>query len=235
MKILVVEDEEAIRMGLVDILEMEGYQVEQASDGQDALDKISVNPPALVILDVMLPKKNGYDVCRAIRKGYPGVFVLMLTAKSTELDKITGLEMGADDYMTKPFSMMEFMARVKSMARRINKVGKNESGEIRFGSICIDVKGYTATRAGSLLELSAKEIQIIEFLYKRRGTVVTREELLESIWGYSLENMPTTRTVDNQIVKIRAKIEEDSNSPVYITSIRGVGYKFEDNEAKQGS
>lgn len=228
IRVLVVEDEEAIRMGLVDILEMEGYKIEQAADGEEALSKVASFSPQLVVLDVMIPKKNGYDVCRTIRKNYPGIFVLMLTAKSGEIDKVTGLEMGADDYMTKPFSMMEFLARIKSMVRRISKIERPEVSEIRFGDVLIDFKKYTAYKGSTPIELSAKEIQIVEYLYKRRGEVVRREELLQAIWGYSIDNMPTTRTVDNQIAKIRSKLEEQSNHPLFITSIRGVGYKFEE-------
>lgn len=227
IKLLIVEDEEAILTGLIDVLELEGFQIEFARDGAEALEKVDKFKPALVILDVMLPKKNGFEVCRYIRKNHPSTFVLMLTAKSAEIDKVSGLEMGADDYMTKPFSMMELLARVKSMARRIQKSEASPLSKLEFGDVCIDFKKFTATKGGIDLEFSAKEIQILEYLYQRKGEVVRREELLQMIWGYSIDNLPTTRTVDNQIAKIRAKLNDNGPRPIYITSIRGIGYKFE--------
>jgi DNA-binding response OmpR family regulator len=230
-KILIVEDEEAIRLGLVDLLEIEGYQIDVAVDGEEAMEKVKTGQPHLVILDLMLPKASGYDVCRYIRKAYPQTFILMLTAKNEEINKIQGLEIGADDYVTKPFSVFELMARVKSMLRRVNQetapAGGAQADVLEFADVRIDFRKYEATRGGRPMELSAKEFQILKYLSSRRGEVVTREDLLQAIWGYSPENMPTTRTVDNQIVKLRQKIETDTENPVHIKSVRGVGYKFD--------
>ena len=224
-RILVVEDEEAIRVGLVDLLEIEGYAVEFAVDGEEAKAKIESGKPQLVLLDLMLPKSSGFDVCRHIRKHHPQTFVLMLTAKNEEMTKIAGLEMGADDYVTKPFSVSELMARVKSLLRRATP--EKSGGEaLEFGDVRIDFRRYEAEAGGKPLELSAKEFQILKELSERAGEVVTREELLQRIWGYTAENMPTTRTVDNQIVKLRQKLESDPANPSYIRSVRGVGYKF---------
>ena len=234
-RILIVEDEEAIRVGLVDLLEIEGYDIDVAVDGEQAMEKVRQRQPDLVILDLMLPKASGYDVCRYIRKTYPQIFIMMLTAKTEEINKIQGLEMGADDYVTKPFSVFELMARIKSMLRRIAHEKSPASAApdvLEFDDVRIDFRKYEAFKAGAPMELSAKEFQIMKYLSTRKGEVVTREDLLQAIWGYSIENMPTTRTVDNQIVKLRQKIEKDTENPVVIKSVRGVGYKFDPPEAK---
>jgi DNA-binding response OmpR family regulator len=231
-KILIVEDEEAIRLGLVDLLEIEGYEIDVAIDGEQAMERVKQGQPDLVILDLMLPKVSGYDVCRFIRKSFPQTFILMLTAKNEEINKIQGLEMGADDYVTKPFSVFELMARIKSILRRVSQekaaAPAAPGGDIlEFDDVRIDFKKYEAAKAGRPMELSAKEFQILKYLSSRRGEVVTREDLLQAIWGYSPDNMPTTRTVDNQIVKLRQKIENDIGNPTVIKSVRGVGYKFD--------
>ncbi len=229
-KILIVEDEESIRLGLVDLLEIEGYAIEIAIDGEEAMRKVSAWQPHLVLLDLMLPKASGYEVCRFIRKQFPHMFVLMLTAKNEEINKISGLESGADDYVTKPFSVIELMARIKSMLRRVALETISTATTIDtldFADFHLDFKKYTATKNGVTLDLSAKEFQILKYFYGRSGEVVTREDLLQNIWGYTLENMPTTRTVDNQIVKLRQKIETDIGNPLIIKSVRGVGYKFD--------
>ncbi|HLP43455.1 MAG TPA: response regulator transcription factor [Fibrobacteria bacterium] len=231
-RILIVEDEESIRLGLVDTLEIEGFEIEVAVDGEQGMEKVKTFRPHLVILDLMLPKASGYDVCRFIRKGFPQTFILMLTAKNEEINKIQGLEMGADDYVTKPFSVFELMARIKSMLRRatLEQTGgaAPASGDVlEFEDVRIDFKKYEAQKGGRPMDLSAKEFQILKYLSARRGEVVTREDLLTAIWGYSPDNMPTTRTVDNQIVKLRQKVEADIGNPMVIKSVRGVGYKFD--------
>ncbi len=230
-KILIVEDEEAIRLGLADLLEIEGFSVDVALDGEEAMEKVKAFQPHLVILDLMLPKANGYDVTRFIRKSYPQTFILMLTAKNEEINKIQGLEIGADDYVTKPFSVFELMARVKSMLRRVNQdsapAASASPDVLEFADVHVDFRKYEASRGGKPMELSAKEFQILKYFAARKGEVVTREDLLQAIWGYSPDNMPTTRTVDNQIVKLRQKIETDTENPVHIKSVRGVGYKFD--------
>ena len=230
-RILIVEDEEAIRLGLADLLEIEGFSVDVAVDGEEAMEKVKKFLPHLVILDLMLPKASGYDVTRFVRKSYPQTFILMLTAKNEEINKIQGLEIGADDYVTKPFSVFELMARVKSMLRRVvhdaAPAAAGAAEALEFADVRIDFRKYEASRGGKPMELSAKEFQILKYLSARKGEVVTREDLLQAIWGYSPDNMPTTRTVDNQIVKLRQKIEADTENPVYIKSVRGVGYKFD--------
>jgi DNA-binding response OmpR family regulator len=175
---------------------------------------------------------SGYDVCRYIRKTFPQTFIMMLTAKNEEINKIQGLEIGADDYVTKPFSVFELMARLKSMLRRVSQdaapaAAATPADILEFDDIHIDFRKYEASNGGRPMELSAKEFQILKYLSTRRGEVVTREDLLQAIWGYSIENMPTTRTVDNQIVKLRQKIEADTENPLVIKSVRGVGYKFD--------
>jgi DNA-binding response OmpR family regulator len=229
-KILIVEDEEAIRLGLVDLLEIEGFDIDVAVDGEQAMERVRARQPDLVILDLMLPKVSGYDVCRYIRKTFPHVFILMLTAKHEEINKIQGLEMGADDYVTKPFSVFELMARIKSLLRRVTldkSAPPSAADVLEFDDVRIDFKKYEAHKGGKSMDLSAKEFQILKYLAGRRGEVVTREDLLQAIWGYSADNMPTTRTVDNQIVKLRQKVENDIGNPTVIKSVRGVGYKFD--------
>jgi len=226
-KILIVEDEEAIREGLVDLLQIEGYEVQFAVDGEAAIKALQQWRAHLVILDLMLPKSSGFEVCKQIRKHWPETFVLMLTAKNEEMSKIAGLEMGADDYVTKPFSVSELMARIKSMLRRVGQDRNALQESISFCDIQLDFKRYEATRSGAPLDLSAKEFQILRYLSQRKGEVVTREDLLQSISGYSPDNMPTTRTVDNHIVKLRQKLEIDVQNPLIIRSVRGVGYKFD--------
>lgn len=230
-RILIVEDEEAIRLGLVDTLEIEGFEIAVAVDGEQGMEQVRRFRPHLVILDLMLPKVSGYDVCRFIRKEFPQTFILMLTAKNEEINKIQGLEMGADDYVTKPFSVFELMARIKSILRRVSldtaAAPAGGSDLLEFDDVRVDFKKYEALRAGKPMELSAKEFQILKYLSQRRGEVVTREDLLQAIWGYSADNMPTTRTVDNQIVKLRQKVEADVANPMVIRSVRGVGYKFD--------
>lgn len=227
-RILIVEDEESIRAGLLDLLEIEGYETAAVEDGEAAMAKARDWKPHLVLLDLMLPKSSGFEVCRHLRKHHPDVFVIMLTAKNEEMSKIAGLEMGADDYITKPFSVSELLARVKTRLRRRGE-GAAGSGPdtLEFGGTRVDFRRYEAVRDGRHLELSAKEFQILRYLANRPGEVIAREDLLQSIWGYSPENMPTTRTVDNQILKLRQKLEQDAAHPVWIKSVRGAGYKFD--------
>jgi DNA-binding response OmpR family regulator len=229
-RILIVEDEESIRSGLLDLLEIEGYETAAVSDGDAAIEKAAQWKPHLVLLDLMLPKSSGFEVCRHLRKHHPDIFVIMLTAKNEEMSKIAGLEMGADDYVTKPFSVSELLARIKTRLRRRAESPASSSAEpdsLEFGDVRVDFRRYEATRKEKPLDLSAKEYQILRYLAGRAGEVVTREDLLQSIWGYTPDNMPTTRTVDNQILKLRQKLEQDAAHPVFIKSVRGVGYKFD--------
>ena len=230
-KILIVEDEEIIRLGLQDNFELENYIVETAADGEEAVAKADSFLPHLVILDLMIPKKSGFEVCSIIRKKHPDCFIIMLTAKTEETSKVAGLEMGADDYVTKPFSILELLARVKAFLRRTETVVAPEPVQnqdaIDFADIHLDFKKYEATKNGEPLELSAREFQILKYFWQHRGEVVLREDLLTDIWGYTPDNMPSTRTIDNHIVNLRKKLEDDQTNPKIIVSIRGAGYKFD--------
>lgn len=233
-RILVVEDEEPILMGLRDNLEMEGYEVDVAMDGDEALRVADAFQPHLVLLDLMLPGKSGFEVCRHLRRKFPQVHVIMLTAKGDEPSKITGLEVGADDYVTKPFSLLELLARIKSAMRRreITQVGQSpapakEEHIFRQGKLEIDFKKFIARKDGENLDLNSREFQLMRYLVSRKGEVVLREEILEHVWGYNPDNMPTTRTIDNHIVKLRQKLEVDPANPSLIVSVRGVGYRLD--------
>lgn len=231
-KILIVEDEEIIRFGLQDNFEMEGYTVETAEDGEQAIEKADSFEPHLILLDLMIPKKSGFEVCRYVRKKHPECFVIMLTAKTEETSKVAGLEMGADDYVTKPFSILELLARVKAFLRRYSaqQVPTEAAPQpdcMDFFDIHIDVKKFEATKGGAPLDLTTREFQIIKYFWNHKGEVVLREDILKEIWGYTDENMPSTRTIDNHIVTLRKKIEDDQTNPRIIISVRGVGYKFD--------
>lgn len=229
-KILIVEDEEIIRFGLQDNFEMENYEVETACDGEEAIAKSDSFLPQLVLLDLMIPKKSGFEVCRYIRNKHPECYIIMLTAKTEETSKVAGLEMGADDYVTKPFSILELLARVKAFRRRIEPQANNSTtvpDVLEFADLRIDVKKFEATKGGVSLDLTTREFQIIKYFWSRRGEVVEREDLLKDIWGYTDENMPSTRTIDNHIANLRKKIEGDIADPKIIISVRGAGYKFD--------
>ena len=221
--IVVVEDEEAIRIGLRDSLEMEGYTVITASDGKIAEEMIFKERPDVIILDLMLPKQDGYEVCRKVREKGLDSYILMLTAKKEELDRVQGFNAGTDDYMIKPFSLMELLAKVKAVFRRL-KIGKEEQDIHTVGSIEVDFKKYEVRKNGTQIELSTKEFEILRYFILHPGDVVSRDDLLNVVWGY--EVYPSTRTIDNFIVKLRQKLEKDPENPELIRSIRGVGYKF---------
>lgn len=230
-KILVVEDEEMIRFGLQDNLEMENYIVETAEDGDEAIAKADSFNPDLILLDLMIPKKSGIEVCRIVRKKHPNTFIIMLTAKTDETSKVAGLEMGADDYVTKPFSIIELLARIKAFLRRKATQQPAEiisdDEVIDFQGIHLDFKKYEGSKNGIALDLNAREFQVLRYFWKHKGEVVKREDLLQEIWGYSIDAMPSTRTIDNHIVNLRKKIEEDPANPKIILSIRSAGYKFD--------
>ena len=224
-KILVVDDEQNMRTGLKDNLEFEGYDVETANDGEQNLKKILENSYNLIILDVMMPKKSGFDVCKEVRKAGITTPVILLTAKGEEIDKVVGLEIGADDYVTKPFSLRELLARVKAILRRGENLVMNESArEVKIGKLEINFDGYKATSKNKDVAMSHKEFEILHHLWKRRNSTVSREDLLTEIWGY--DETPTTRTVDNFILKLRQKVEVDSNHPQVILTVHGIGYKL---------
>jgi len=224
-RILIVEDEPNMRLGLKDNLEFEGYEVDLTEDGETGLKKISEGNFSLVLLDVMLPKMSGYDVCKAVRESGNKVPIILLTAKGEEIDKVLGLEFGADDYVTKPFSLRELLARIKAILRRTeDKRDLKDSDFVKIGRIDINFSSYNAFEDDNAIQMSHKEFEILNFLWNKRNSTVSRDDLLTKVWGYD-EN-PTTRTVDNFILKLRQKIEKDYNHPQIILTVHGIGYKL---------
>ncbi len=222
-KILIVEDEREMARGLKDILEFEGYEVHTAATGKEGLLSVGKREPDCIILDLMLPDLNGYEVCEEIRRQKSRVPIIMLTARGQDYDKIRGLEVGADDYMTKPFSVGELLARVKALLRRSLLYAK-EVETVRIGVTEVDVKHFRVRRGGREHTLSHYEVELFKLLYANVNRPVTRDEILEKVWA--TENYPTNRTVDNFIVKLRKKIEDDYQNPKHILTIYGVGYKL---------
>jgi two-component system alkaline phosphatase synthesis response regulator PhoP len=221
--ILIVEDEPDMATGLRDNLEFEGYEVRIARDGEEALASAAEWAPDLILLDLMLPRRNGLDVCRELRHRGMRVPIIMLTARGQETDKVVGLEIGADDYVTKPFSVRELMARVHVQLRRT--VCENAAVEkFRFGEVELDFKRQHAARAGHRLHLTAREFDILKYFVRRRGETISRDELLDKVWG--LRAYPLSRTVDNHIAKLRQKIERLPTEPEYLITVHGLGYKF---------
>jgi two-component system alkaline phosphatase synthesis response regulator PhoP len=222
-RILVIEDEPQMRLGLRDNLELEGYEVETAADGEEGLAKASSFSPDLVILDIMLPKRNGFDVCRELRTRSAIVPIVMLTARSAETDKVLGLELGADDYVTKPFSITELLARLRAVLRRAGGQ-KGAADLVRIGDLEIDFKLHQARRGKNRVDFTAREFDLLRYFVQHTGEVVTREQILNEVWGY--EEFPTTRTIDNFVAKLRQKIERAPHAPEHILTIHGSGYKF---------
>jgi two-component system alkaline phosphatase synthesis response regulator PhoP len=223
-KILIIEDEEDLVKGLKLNLEDEGYEIDWAADGVEGLRKALEDRPHLIILDIMLPKMNGLDICRELRKKNISIPIIMLTAKGEEIDKVLGLEIGADDYMTKPFSIRELLARIKAHLRREKREKKTIPEVYSFGDVEIDFTHFKVKRKDKELDLTSLEIEILKYFIAHREEVVTREALLDKIWGY--EKYPTTRTIDNHILKLRKKIEGDPSHPKFILSVYGEGYRF---------
>ncbi len=224
-KILVVDDEKAIGEILKINLEKEGYKVAVAMDGEEGLNLALKLNPDLILLDVMLPKMDGFEVCKKIRRESE-VPIVMLTARTEEIDKIIGLELGADDYVTKPFSIRELMARVKANLRRtvVPSVPENEENTIKIGEISINTESYELKKAGKIIELTLREFELVKYLADAPGRIFSRETLLEKVWGY--EYYGDMRTVDVTVRRLREKIEEDPSEPRYIMTRRGVGYYF---------
>jgi DNA-binding response OmpR family regulator len=222
-RILLIEDEPAMQTGLRDNLEIEGYDVIVVGDGSRGLESMLDQSWDLVILDVMLPRKSGYDVLREARAKGVRTPVIMLTARGEEVDKVLGLELGADDYMTKPFSLRELLARVKAVLRRTEGSASLEM-KVTVGETDVDFSGYTATRGGVEVPMTPKEIEILKFLYEHRNHTVTRDQLLSEVWGY--DESVSTRTVDNFILRLRQKVEADPAHPRAILTIHGAGYKL---------
>lgn len=221
--ILIVEDEEQMRLGLRDNLEFENYTVDMAADGKAGWEKITSNQYDLILLDVMMPGKSGFEICRDARSHNIKTPILMLTAKGEEIDRVLGLELGADDYITKPFSVRELMARIKAVLRRAAPEG---SKKLLLGNLTINFDTYEAYRNNEPVPMTHKEFEILHFLIKHKNETVERDTLLSEIWGY--DTMTTTRTVDNFILKLRQKIEEDPARPRHILTVHGLGYKYID-------
>lgn len=224
-KILIVEDDPKMQGGLKDNLEIEGYEVFTAGDGKTGLQKAMEGSFNLILLDVMMPQMSGFDVLRKLRGQGIGVPVIMLTAKGEEIDKVLGLELGADDYITKPFGLRELLARVKAVLRRQESVRESvPSSNVSMGKLEIDFSAYTAMRANKPVEMTPKEFEILKFLWQRPNQSVSRDQLLTNVWGY--DDSITTRTVDNFISRLRHKMESDPANPRHILTIHGVGYKY---------
>ena len=221
-RILSVDDEPEIVRGLEDNLRFEGYQTAAATNGENALALALSDAPDLILLDIMMPRMSGWDVCRALRNKGIEVPVIMLTARGEEIDRVRGLELGADDYITKPFSLRELLARVRAVLRRPGPRDRFE--EYRFGDVRIRPRVRQVFKAGKEIRLTRKEFDLLAFLVAHRGEVITRERLLDEVWGY--ERFPTTRTVDTHILRLRKKFEADPDRPVWILTLHGHGYKF---------
>ncbi len=224
--ILIADDEPEILRGLEDNLRFEGYQTLTATDGEAALALAVERAPDLVLLDIMMPKRSGWDVCRELRRRGLDVPVIMLTARGEERDRVQGLELGADDYVTKPFSLRELLARVRAVLRRPGP--RQKPAALAFADVRVDVRGRRVFRGGRETRLTRKEFDLLVYLLQHRGEIVTRERLLDEVWGY--ERFPTTPTVDTHVLRLRRKFETDPERPVFILTAHGQGYRFAEPE-----
>jgi len=222
-KILIIEDDKSILTGLTDNLEIEGYKVLSEMDGEKGLNRAIAEKPDLILLDVNLPSKNGFEICKELRQNNINIPIIMLTARIEEVDKVLGLELGADDYVTKPFSIRELMARIKAILRRRNDI-EQDFNEYIFDDIKLNFKNMEANKSGNKIDLSLKEFEIMKFFFKHENEVISRNKLLDEVWGY--EVFPSTRTVDNYILMLRKKLENDHSNPKHILTIHSAGYKF---------
>jgi two-component system, OmpR family, alkaline phosphatase synthesis response regulator PhoP len=222
-RILVIEDEEALRVALSDRLKNEDYSVETAADGEEGFRRALESKFDLIILDVMLPKKKGLDVCRDVRKAGLVVPIIMLTAKSETVDKVLGLMIGADDYLTKPFEMIELMARIEALLRRVPSQ-PTDAQLYQFGDVRIDLLGTSVTKKGEVVPLSAREFQLLRYFVQHPGVTLSREVLLKDVWGYSA--VAFTRTIDVHVASLRQKLEGDPKKPSIFITVQGLGYRF---------
>jgi DNA-binding response OmpR family regulator len=225
--LLIVEDDAHIRLGLCDALRAEGYEVSECRDGAQATPLLKQRKPDLVILDIMLPGKSGYDICREIRAAKNRVPILMLSAKGQEIDKVVGLELGADDYVTKPFSLRELLARIHALLRRAEPGGgaTDLPAEIAFGKVRVDCKALRGKRGKEPFELTPRELRVLALLFRERGNAVSREIILNEVWG--IEYYGTTRTLDQLVVKLRQKIEDVPGEPRHLLTVHTLGYRLE--------
>jgi DNA-binding response OmpR family regulator len=222
-KILVVEDEPNMVVGLRDNFEFEGYEVITARDGVEGLQLALDESPDLVVLDVMMPRMSGLEVCKQLRAKRASIPIIMLTARGQEVDKVVGLELGADDYVTKPFSIRELLARVKAVLRRTAVVPKDQD-QHSFGDVEVDLRRCRVLRSGKALDISSKEFELLKYFICHAGETLSRQSLLEDVWGY--EHYPTTRTVDTHLVRLRQKLEPNPEQPQYFLTVHGTGYRF---------
>jgi|SRR5205085_4723355 len=223
-RILLIEDEPGLVLTLSDRLNKEGYAVETARDGDSGLQRATGERFDLIILDVMLPRKNGFDVCRDLRQQGAQTPVIMLTARGQIVDKVVGLKLGADDYLTKPFEMLELLARIEALLRRAPAAAPASAEVYQFGTVRVDFRKAEVTRDGQPLELSAREFQLLRYFIEHREAAITRDTLLNEVWGYHA--MPSTRTVDVHVAWLRQKLEANPRHPQYILTVHGLGYKF---------
>jgi len=222
-KILVVEDEPNMVAGLRDNFEFEGYQVITARDGVEGLQRALDESPDLVVLDVMMPRMSGLEVCKQLRAKRGSIPIIMLTARGQEVDKVVGLELGADDYVTKPFSIRELLARVKAVLRRTSVVPKDQDRR-SFGEVEVDLRKCRVLKSGKAIDISSKEFELLKYFIVHSGETLSRDRLLEDVWGY--DNYPTTRTVDTHLVRLRQKLEPNPDQPQYFLTVHGTGYRF---------
>ncbi len=225
--VLVADDEESFLLPLRDNLELEGYRVLTAVDGEQALEMCLAHEPDLLLLDIMMPKLSGFDVCRALQKKGLTIPTIILSARDQEVDIVLGLELGADDYVTKPFGLRELLARIKAVLRRqqhLRKQSVTRQGDVRIGEAVVDFAKYEARRRGKNMAMTPREFSILIYMYGRNGEVVSRDDLLNEVWGY--DQFPTTRTVDNHMVRIRKLIEPNPGQPTVLVSVRGIGYRL---------
>ena len=226
-KILIVEDDPHILLGLEEVLKSEGYDVASCNRGDQALEAVAKHRPALVVLDVMLPGLSGYDICKQLRTKKITVPILMLTAKGQEIDKVVGLDLGADDYVTKPFGVRELLARIQALLRRSGSDASSQTADektFQIGSATIDPKTFQVRRGKATAELTAKELKLLQFFHAHPGEVLSRDKLLNEVWGYNYYG--TTRTLDQVIVQLRKKIGDNGGEPRHLLTIHGVGYKL---------
>jgi DNA-binding response OmpR family regulator len=225
-KILIVEDDPHILLGLEEVLKSEGYEVAACNRGDTALEAVAKHQPSLIVLDVMLPGLSGYDICKQLRAKKYSVPILMLTAKGQEIDKVIGLDLGADDYVTKPFGVRELLARIQALLRRTNSTGANSESDAVFqiGSSTIDPKTFQLKRGKATEELTAKEVKLLQVFHTHAGEVLSRDKLLTEVWGYNY--FGTTRTLDQVIVQLRKKLGDNGDEPKHLLTIHGVGYKL---------
>ncbi len=227
-RILLVEDDEAMAVALQDGFTFEGHEVVRASDGVEGLRLARETPPEILILDVMLPKMTGLDVCKQLRADGSKMPIIMLTARGQEIDKVLGLKLGADDYITKPFSFMELMARVEAVLRRSQPMSTDGRAVVQLGDVTVDIARHQACKNGEPLALTPREFRLLAFFIEHRDEVVTREALLDAVWGY--DTIPFTRTVDTHIAKLRKKIEEDPSDPKLLITVHRLGYRLVGSE-----